>query len=27
LEMYRAQGQISEGNFDLVEIEDGTKEK
>ena len=27
LEMYRAQGQISEGNFDLVEIEDGSKEK
>ena len=27
LEMYRAQGQISEGNFDLVEIEDGNKEK
>ena len=27
LEMYRAQGQISQGNFDLVEIEDGTKEK
>ena len=27
LEMYRAQGQISDGNFDLVEIEDGKKEK
>ena len=27
LEMYRSQGQISDGNFDLVEIEDGAKEK
>ena len=26
LEMYRSQGQISDGNFDLVEIEDGKKE-
>ncbi|MFM8751703.1 MAG: argininosuccinate synthase [Actinomycetota bacterium] len=26
LEMYRAQGQISDGNFDLVEIEDSKKE-
>lgn len=26
LEMYRAQGQISDGNFDLVEIEDTKKE-
>lgn len=25
LEMYRKQGQISDGNFDLVEIEDGKK--
>jgi hypothetical protein len=27
LEMYRSQGQIADGNFDLVEIEDGSKEK
>ena len=26
LEMYRSQGQISDGNFELVEIEDGKKE-
>jgi argininosuccinate synthase len=26
LEMYRSQGQISDGNFNLVEIEDGKKE-
>jgi hypothetical protein len=24
--MYRSQGQISDGNFELVEIEDGKKE-
>ena len=27
LEMYRAQGQIGQGNFELVEIEDGKSEK
>ena len=27
LEMYRSQGQIADGNFDLVEIEDGKKGK
>ncbi len=26
LELYRNQGQIGQGNFDLVELEDGTKE-
>jgi len=25
--MYRSQGQIADGNFDLVEIEDGKKGK
>jgi len=27
LEMYRAQGQIGQGNFELVEIEDGKSGK